>query len=59
MSLVWIVITNRVYDGDTVYGVFNSKERAEEALKQANDDDAEIRTLTMNEFLANHNGFKN
>ena len=59
MALVWIVITNRIYDGDTLYGVFNSKDRAEEALKQANDPDAEIRTLTVNEFLANHNDFKN
>lgn len=59
MALIWIVVTNRVYDGDTIYGVFNSKERAEEALKQANDSDAEIRMLKINEFLANHNGFKN
>lgn len=51
MSLVWIVITDHIYDGDHLYGIFNSEERAKEALKNCEDEDAVIRRIMVNEYI--------
>lgn len=52
MGFVWVIITNRVYDGDSLYGVFSSKDEADKALKSINDSDAEVVCVEINKILS-------
>jgi hypothetical protein len=51
MSIVWVVMTDRIYDGDSIYGVFNSREKAEQAKAQINDPDVGIKSLLLMMFI--------
>lgn len=48
-------MTERIYGGDTVYGVFNSYDRAWDALqkvsKEIGDPDVLIKRVIINEFI--------
>lgn len=45
---VYVVISNRIYDGDTLYGVFTDLSSAIESTHSMIDEDVEIRQLLLN-----------
>ena len=50
---VYVVISNRIYDGDTLYGVFTDLSSAMKSTYSTDDDDLEIRKLLLNQPYRN------
>ena len=45
---VYVIISNRIYDGDTLYGVYTDLSSAIESTNSMIDDDVEVRQLLLN-----------
>lgn len=45
---VYVVLSDRIYDGDTLYGVFDSEEKAKEVVSSIKDPDVRIIKVPIN-----------